>query len=85
MIITKKYRCSVCWGLLVEKYVDGEWHCVCAKDESHQGFVSAYYVERQRAISRAEAIEAYHNLAEIMHLDDNIPDSSATLYGDCDL
>ena len=62
---TRLYRCSACWGPLVER-IDGEDSYVeCAKDDDKcdkTGFVTAAYVERRRVEDHGDTVEARSNL-----------------------
>lgn len=65
------YRCACCWGNLITQGEDGP--VVCAKYPEHQGFVTAYYVERRRERST-------YDLAEVQQMIDDTPDLRAMFY-----
>ena len=64
--IVRDYVCSKCWGHLIARIENGEYVIECATDgQEHSGFVTKYYVERRRAESLGEYIEANDLLNKI--------------------
>lgn len=51
------HRCATCWGVLVEKNIDGKWVVACPKNCSPGGFVTVAFVDRRQSESRAEMYE----------------------------
>lgn len=81
--LTRDYRCARCWGALVEKFVNDKWVIVCARDGSHEGFVTQTFVDGRRKANRLEAAEVGIRYAQLLHLER--PDLKAArraLYGE---
>lgn len=81
--LTSDYRCAVCWGALVLKYIGGAWKVVCAKDTAHENYVTATWVDHRRKLNGLEAAEVGSMYAKLLQLPR--PDLKAArraLYGD---
>ena len=69
----RNYYCRECFETngeltpVVEKYVDGEWRLVCAKNPEHKGTIrraTAEYLLQQQALEAREVLRRYPHLAE---------------------
>ena len=67
----RNYYCRECFETngeltpVVEKYVDGEWRLVCAKNPKHKGTirrVTAEYLLHQQALEAREVLLRYPHL-----------------------
>jgi hypothetical protein len=82
--LVEHYRCASCWGLLVERYIEGQgWIVECASaGQEHAGFVTASFVNHRRAVSHLEAAEVSGIYAAALGLQRcSIADASQSLYG----
>lgn len=60
-----EYRCSCCWRPLVTQGEDGP--VVCSRYPEHQGFVTAYYVDKRRERST-------YDLEQVKRMIEETPD-----------
>jgi len=67
----RNYYCRECFETageltpVVEKYVDGEWRLVCAKDPNHKGTIrkaTAEYLLKQQELEAREVLLRYPHL-----------------------
>lgn len=66
----RNYVCSTCWGALSFKYHDKKWYAICPNCGYETiGYTSKAYAERRRSDSEHEAIEAAHNLRNILGME----------------
>ena len=81
--IVRDYRCALCWGALVEKYITDKFVVVCAADETHEGHVTVSWVEHRRNTDKLEAAEVGSRYAELLQLKRlDLKAASQALYGD---
>jgi hypothetical protein len=65
----RDYVCSICWGALTFRYVDGKWYAVCPEClEDTKGYTSKKFAERKRDESAGELLEAERNLRDVLGL-----------------
>ena len=84
--LIREYKCAVCWGQLVEKYIDGKWLVICAKDPAHENYVTQTFVEYRKTVNRLEAAEVGSQYAELLQLKrPDLKAASQALYGDDNL
>lgn len=85
--LVNHYRCAACWGLLVERYREGQgWVVECANaGPEHAGFVTASFVAYRRAASHLEAAEVGSVYASVLGLKrHDLSAASQSLYGSDD-
>lgn len=80
--ITARYRCSKCHDRLVELCEDGQWIVVCGTDRKHYGFVTEYFLDRQKAQAQSEWPVLKGLYPELAPPPIDIKESIALLYGE---
>jgi len=81
--LAKNYLCAQCWGILVERWRDGQWIAECSQaGPEHYGFVTASFVNYRRMAAHLEYAEVRSRYAEMFGLPRaNLAMASAVLYG----
>lgn len=66
-LTVRDYVCAVCWGHLTRKYQSADLDIVeCAiHGIEHSGFVTKFWVEKQRQIDQENSVDAKHMLRTI--------------------
>lgn len=65
-ITLRDYVCAACWGHLVRKPApERMWFIECAKDPEHNGFVTKFWVEKQRQADAGNLMDARYLLQKI--------------------
>lgn len=59
--LIENYCCAQCWGVLVEKCIEGKWIIVCPRACQPGGFVTQAWVAKYKAENHLEAAEVSRN------------------------
>lgn len=66
IVTVRDYCCAACWGDLEKVGVGGGDYIVrCRADHSHAGFVTRYWVDKQRQADYGNIIDALYTLRQV--------------------